>query len=154
MPCHQCFFFTREKKNWTREKFQHFAREFSKLAEKKILKTAREKKLCPRKKHQNPTREKKALAREKKSNFSPLKLKKYLEILEFLPEKKINSSREKILNYARENFRLPEIFFFLSGREKKICPRKKPRKVPKNVFSGTFHFLGEKKNTISVYMFK
>ena len=47
------------------------------------------------------------------------------------------------------NLKLPEKKFQKSGREENFRPRKKPKKVPKNGFSGTFHFLGEKKNTVT-----
>ena len=77
----QCFFFTREKKNSTRENFQDSAREMFKVAEKKILEPTRENKKYPRKKKQNSTREKKNLPEKKKCKILPEKTQK-------VPEKK------------------------------------------------------------------
>ena len=144
------FFFTREKKNWTRENFQYSAREVFKLAEKKILKTAREKKLCPRKKQQNSTREKKIFAREKKSKFPPSKFKKYLEILKFLPEKKKINPRKNLkicprkLQTAQD---CPRKILKKVG-EKKISAREKNQKKYQKTFSrALLIFSGKKINT-------
>ena len=72
--------------------------------------------------------EKKKTCPRKFLNFCPRK--------KSVPPRKNTKMCPRKLQTARENF-------CKSGREKKICPRKKPKKVPKNVFSGTFDFLGE-----------
>ena len=63
------------------------------------------------------------------------------KILKFLPEKKKVNPRKNKKKCTRKGQTAREKIQ-KSGREKKISPGKKPKKVPKTVFSGTFHFLG------------
>ena len=87
-------------------------------------------KLNPRKKN----------APEKNSKFSPSKFKKYLETLKFR-EKKMNP--RKNLKICPRKFQDAGENLGKNGRVKYIPPeKKKPQKMPTNVISGTFHFLG------------
>ena len=70
--------------------------------------------------------------------------------IKFFAREKLFSSREKNEKTAREKKIVgvknlkngPK-----SGREKRKVPVKKIKKIPKTVFTGTFFFHGEKKNT-------
>ena len=55
----------------------------------------------------------------------------------------------KTFGIASSIEKLSEKKFKKVGEKKKFCPRKKPKKAPKTVFSGTFHFLVLQKNTAS-----
>ena len=134
------FFFPREKIFSSRENFQFFAREVLKLPEKKSRKLPEKKKcsrekiakICPRKKSGCP--------RKKCRNF-PAKIQR---IPEFLPEKN-NIQPEKNFEILPEKTSECPRKFRKKWARKIFLPEKKPKKIQKNGFSGTFHFLGKKK---------
>ena len=137
----QCFFLP-EKKKVNPRQISKFCPRIFQTGREKNLEDCPRKKIVPEKKTSKSNPRKKSPCPRKKIKLFPVKIEK-------IPWNSWISAREKNKFFPRKNFKLcprklqtARDFFFLSGREKKICPRKKPRKVPKNVFSGTFHFLG------------
>ena len=142
----QCLFFYPSKKTYLRENFQLSAHEDFKLPEKKKLN-------LPGKK--NLRRRKNSKILSKRKNSLPVKKvelsKKYLQVLNFLPEKNKMQHVKNLKICPRKFQNAQENFEKKWARKIFSTQEKKPKKGSKNWFLWQFSFSRVKKNTGQCY---